>query len=93
MSFEPHHMLHLLLAEGYESATIEPSNITGSPYDYVYVYLTDKNFEGPHIIISSAQEHGERGYVGKYEHYEEEGTCKKVYGYENAIKRVRKLAK
>lgn len=53
--------------------TIEPSAVSQSPYDYVYVYLTPDGPEGHHIIVSDAEEWtAEPGIiVGLFPHYEE----------------------
>lgn len=51
--------------------TIEPSAIVGSPYKYMYIYLTDELYLGPHIIVSNAEEYGEKGIiVALHPHYE-----------------------
>lgn len=61
-----------LRAAGFTNVTIEPSSVSGSPFDYVYVYLTVDGPEGDHIIISDAAEYGDEGIlVGKYPHFEE----------------------
>lgn len=52
-------------------ASIEPSGIEGSPYNYLYIYLTDQGPEGPHIIVSDAEEFRAKGIcIGMHEHYE-----------------------
>lgn len=72
----------------------QPSAVTGSPYQYVYVYLTDKEHEGPHLIVSAAGEYGEKGIlVGKYPHYEEPATYSATVFYvEDAVEWCRRHA-
>lgn len=52
-------------------AAIEPSNVSGSPYPYVYVYATDAREEGRHAIISQAAESEDSSsvWVGIYNAY------------------------
>lgn len=52
--------------------SIEHSNVTGSPYKYLYIYLTPRLADGPHIIVSDAKEFRNRPgiCVGRYDHYE-----------------------
>lgn len=52
--------------------SVEPSNIAGSPYDYVFIFLGKKEHEGAHIIISDAKEmrEGPGFTVGAYHHFE-----------------------
>lgn len=55
------------------SMEIGPSNVSFSPYHYLFIYLTSRKHEGPHIIISDATEwQDEEGImVGRFEHYED----------------------
>jgi hypothetical protein len=52
--------------------SLDPSNVSGSPYAYIFIWLTDREIEGPHLIISSGEEWGEQGILyGEFEDYEE----------------------
>lgn len=65
-------MKEMLEGAGFKNVTVEPSSLTFSPHDYVYVYLTPQEHEGKHIIISEAAEYGEEGIlVGWYPHFQE----------------------
>jgi len=68
----------LLLEEaGFKKVSVEPSAICRSPHDYVYVYLTPKEHEGTHFIVSEEAEYARgsgRLLCGRYPHYEKEGT-------------------
>lgn len=70
--------------------SVEPSAIVYSPYNYVYVYLTEKEHEGPHLILSDAAEHGDEGIIiGRYEHFEEMakvGNVRTVMDLDDAIR-------
>jgi hypothetical protein len=72
---------------------IEASNVTGSPYLYLYVYLTPALSEGPHLIVSDAAEYGETGIiVGRYDHYEHEGYQVATYEtWQLAIEHMQRL--
>lgn len=50
--------------------SLEPSNITGSPYIYLTFFLTEKLFNGPHIVVSDGREldPGVGIIVGYYRH-------------------------
>lgn len=74
----------------YATAEVQCSNVTGSPYKYLYIYLTSRMYEGPHIIISDAREfQDEPGIcVGKYPHYEGEGNNVVVQTIDEAIDMV-----
>lgn len=54
--------------------TIEASNISGSPYRYVYLYLTRDRQDGPYVLVSDRREYeDEDGYlVGYYEDWTDE---------------------
>lgn len=53
------------------TVTNEPSVVSLSPYRYIYVYLTPREQEGTHIIVSDGDEWGEHGYlVGTFADYE-----------------------
>lgn len=71
-------------------ARIEPSNVTGSPYNYLYIYLTPQGPDGPHVIVSDASEFGEDGIrIGRYEHYEVRNTV--IREPDKAIKHIAEL--
>lgn len=50
--------------------SFEPSNIVGSPYIYLTFFLTDKLFNGPHIVVSDGEELESKSsiVVGYYRH-------------------------
>lgn len=75
------------------TAAIEPSAIVGSPYRYLYLYLTPRRHEGLHIIISDAKEYGREGIlVGVHPHYEQPGSVVyTVHSVDRAISRAKKL--
>lgn len=93
---DPQVVVDKLAANGI-AGTIEPSAVTGSPYAYVYIYLSDKEHEGPHIIISDAAEYAEEGIlVGRHEHWElpnAEDSIKTVGSIEAACQEALKLCK
>jgi hypothetical protein len=72
---------------------LEHSNVTSSPYHYLYFYLTDKREEGPHIIVSDASEWGDyKGlFVGRYEHYESGESAALYATFQAAMQRVKEL--
>jgi hypothetical protein len=74
-AWDPHKMKEMLEEQGHKNVKVEPSNITFSPHWYVNVYLTDKEHEGQHLILSEGAEHGEEGILcGEYPHFEENAT-------------------
>lgn len=70
--------------------SIEPSNVTGSPHLYLYIYLTPRLAEGPHILVSDAKEFQDgRGIaVGRYEHYEAGGESLVVKSSNEMIAKI-----
>lgn len=55
--------------------SVDASNVSGSPYAYIFIWLTDREIEGPHLIVSSGEEWGEPGILyGEFEDYEEPAT-------------------
>lgn len=77
----------------YARAAVEASNVTGSPHDYLFLYLSDEGPDGPHIIVSDAREFGgKRGIaVGRVEHYESGGDVQVFTSPDKAIKRIAEL--
>lgn len=74
--------------------SVEPSNITGSPHKYLYIYLTSDLADGPHIIVSDAEEFQDNPgiAVGGFEHYEgEEGNSVVVHTAEEMIVKIQEL--
>lgn len=54
-------------------AAVGPSAVTRSPYDYIYVYLTEDGPDGRHGIVSDGAEYGDDGWlVGFYPDFESE---------------------
>jgi hypothetical protein len=66
-------MKEALLDLGFKDVRIEPSAVTFSPYEYVYVYLTDELHEGRHLIFSDNYEWEDKPgiLVGSYSHFEQ----------------------
>lgn len=80
MTFDPIVFAAQLKEAGVPRVTVEPSGMSGSPYDHVYVYLTER--DGPHLIISAGREYGEKGILcGVYRDHESAGRVKRVYDY------------
>jgi hypothetical protein len=56
------------------SVAVEASAVSGSPYDYVHVFFSEEDLEGPHLTLSDLREYEERDgvIVGAYRTYDEE---------------------
>lgn len=81
-----------------------PSNISGSPHDYLYVYLSPKHIEGPHVLLSDGTEMPECsdtpsdpgllvGYYKSYEAFEggDHDPCQEVATVQEAVDLTRQL--
>jgi hypothetical protein len=77
-TFTPAEMEQRLRAAQIGKVTVEASAISGSPYDYVYVYFTEREAEDWHLIVSDNYEMGDGPgiVVGLHQHYEE--ACRHV---------------
>lgn len=66
MTFDPNRMAGDLAP--LKGVMIGPSMVTGSPFDYLFVFLTERDFDGPHLIVSDGAEWNEPGVlVGMYD--------------------------
>jgi hypothetical protein len=76
VSLDAQEMAEALRELGFKNVKIEPSAVTFSPYEYVYVYLTDQEHEGHHLIFSDNYEWEDKPgiLVGSYSHFEQEPT-------------------
>lgn len=61
---------------GLGRVAVEGSNVSMSPYRYVYVYLSDQDIEGPHLLLSAEAEFedGDGIFMGAYADYEADGN-------------------
>lgn len=48
--------LRMELGPQFASIEVGPSNVQDSPHDYVFLYLSARKHEGPHVIVSDRQE-------------------------------------
>lgn len=73
--------------------SIEPSGIQGSPYDHLFIYLTEMEHEGRHLIVSDQRELDDQDgiLVGMYRHYEAPGEIEEVQTLDEAVQVVRRL--
>lgn len=75
MSYDPEKVEAALRGAALGEVSNEASNVPGSPFRYVYVYLTPDGVEGPHVVVSDLREWEDRdgilvggyadGYVGE----------------------------
>jgi hypothetical protein len=92
--FEAQEVRRALEAEGLR-AEVGPSAVSGSPYEYVYVLLTDAGFEGPHIILSEGEEYEANAgiLVGLYDADGElDGECEELQRVGAAVSRAVRIA-
>lgn len=85
-----------LKAAGFLHVSVEPSNVTGSPYRYVYVYADpETGVEGLHALISQAAELEATTVIwyGVYDDLEDfqDSGCDEVPTLAEAIARVWRL--
>ena len=72
-----------------------PSNIARSPYDYLFIFLSDQEFDGPQIIVSDLREleDTEGVVVGYLRHYEDDHDDPATFRtVEGAVKHAAYLA-
>jgi len=94
--------LYSMLEDAGLSVEAAPSNVSGSPHDYLYVWLSADRLDGPHVLVSDAMEDSglseldEPGiWIGRYdsvEHFEQGGETEEVAGVPEAAVRVLALA-
>lgn len=82
------------LVEAGLAPVIEASNVSGSPYPYVYVYLSDRGPEGAYVLLSDRRELEDADgiFVGRYADYEDEGSMEVEETIDAAVALARRLA-
>jgi hypothetical protein len=68
-SLNPQAFASLLSKAGVRRVAVQSSVVQGSPYDYVYIYLSNKGLEGGYLIVSDAKENGDEGItLGRHDY-------------------------